>query len=125
MVVEVQEQDLLHVLNALKPYLPVPYITKDNDKYRLVSFEDKPQTIGRLSAFNGNAGILMRAYIYIRMLGKNGLKRVSEMATLNANYMLKRLQEEGFDAAFSDRRATHEFIITLEKEKKEYGVTGD
>ncbi|TNF69857.1 MAG: glycine dehydrogenase subunit 2 [Gammaproteobacteria bacterium] len=108
----------------LKPYLPVPCVVKNSDDtYKLELADDKPQTIGRLSAFHGNAGILLRAYIYIRMLGHNGLKRVSEMATLNANYMLKRLQEAGFNAAFSDRRATHEFIITLEKEKKDYDVT--
>ncbi|MCF6808304.1 aminomethyl-transferring glycine dehydrogenase subunit GcvPB [Thiotrichales bacterium 19S9-12] len=108
----------------LKLYLPTPLVVKkSDDSYALTSRDETPQSIGRLSAFAGNAGILLRAYIYIRMLGRDGLKRVSEMATLNANYMLKRLTDEGFNAAFPSRRATHEFIITLEQEKKDYGVT--
>lgn len=71
----------------------------------------------------GNAGILLRAYFYIRVLGKEGLLRVSEFATLNANYLLKELTKAGFTAAYPSRRASHEFILTLSPEKKMYGVT--
>lgn len=71
----------------------------------------------------GNAGILLRAYFYIRVLGKEGLLRVSEHATLNANYLLKELIKAGFTPAYPNRRASHEFILTLSPEKKSYGIT--
>ncbi len=56
------------------------------------------------------------------MLGAEGMKRVAEYATLNANYLLKRLTDAGFEPAYGDRRASHEFILTLRKEAKELGV---
>jgi glycine dehydrogenase subunit 2 len=71
----------------------------------------------------GNAGVNLRAYIYMRMLGREGMARVAEFASLNANYLLKRLQAAGFEAAYPMRRASHEFIITLRREAKVYGVT--
>jgi glycine dehydrogenase subunit 2 len=67
-------------------------------------------------------GILLRAYIYARLLGREGMRRVSEFATLNANYLMARLKAAGFDVAYSQRRASHEFIITLRRESKELGV---
>ena len=107
----------------LKPYLPIPMVAKNNDSYHLLTEKDCPDSIGRLSSFMGNAGINLRAYIYARLLGKEGMIRVAEFATLNANYLMKRLRDKGFTAAFSNRRATHEFIITLKKESRELGVT--
>jgi len=76
-----------------------------------------------LSAFMGNAGILLRAYIYMRVLGKDGMRRVSEFATLNANYLMRQLADLGFDVAFPERRASHEFIVTLKSLARETGVT--
>lgn len=108
--------------DLLKPFLPIPYVIEKNNHYFLVSQKDVPRSIGRLSAFMGNAGILLRAYIYIRMLGKKGLVRVSDHATLNANYLMAKLQAAGFALAFPKRRATHEFIITLKHEHKTWGV---
>jgi glycine dehydrogenase subunit 2 len=108
--------------DKLKPHLPVPFVTEKNGLFKLVLESDLPGSIGRLSAFAGNAGILLRAYAYARILGRNGLTNASEIATLNANYMMKRLEKAGFTIAFPERRATHEFILTLEKEKKEFGV---
>ncbi|MFM1892133.1 MAG: hypothetical protein RLZ44_1210 [Pseudomonadota bacterium] len=105
----------------LEPFLPVPMVASDGHGYRWLSEQERPQSIGRLSAFAGNAGVLLRAYVYARMLGREGMRRVAEYSTLNANYMLKRLQAAGFTAAFPTRRATHEFIITLKKEAKEFG----
>lgn len=107
----------------LSPFLPMPIVGKQKERYVWLTERELPQTIGQLSTFMGNAGILIRAYIYIRVLGQQGLHRVSEYATLNANYLLKRLQNLGFNAAFPQRRATHEFIITLNKQAKEFGVT--
>ena len=110
------------VSERLRPYLPVPMVAKSGDEYVWVTEEDCPESIGRLTAFAGNAGVLLRAYVYARMLGREGMPRVAEYSTLNANYMLKRLQAAGFDAAYPDRRATHEFIITLKRQAKELGV---
>ncbi|MHB1222139.1 MAG: aminomethyl-transferring glycine dehydrogenase subunit GcvPB [Gammaproteobacteria bacterium] len=107
----------------LLPYLPVPRVTKEGDKYRWLTEKDCPKTIGRLSAFMGNAGILLRAYLYARLLGKEGLQRVSEYAALNANYLLARLRKAGFTLAYPTRRASHEFIITLKTESKTLNVT--
>jgi glycine dehydrogenase subunit 2 len=110
------------VNDRLKPFLPIPMVTKEEYGYRWLSEKDCPQSIGRLSAFMGNAGVLLRAYIYARLLGREGMHRVAEFATLNANYMMARLRDAGFDLAYKDRRATHEFIITLKRQAKEQGT---
>ncbi|MGV6826485.1 MAG: aminomethyl-transferring glycine dehydrogenase subunit GcvPB [bacterium] len=110
------------VSERLIPFLPIPMVGADDGGYHWLTEAQYPDTIGRLSAFAGNAGVLLRAYVYARMLGLEGMQRVSEYSTLNANYMLKRLTDEGFEAAFPKRRATHEFIITLKKEAKQHGV---
>jgi len=107
----------------LLPFLPVPRVTKEGDRYRWLTEKDCPQTIGRLSAFMGNAGIILRAFLYARLLGKEGLERVSEFATLNANYLLTRLKNAGFTLAYPGRRASHEFIITLKNEAKTLHIT--
>jgi glycine dehydrogenase subunit 2 len=111
------------VSRRLEPYLPVPMVRFDGTDYGWLTEAERPETIGRLTAFAGNVGILLRAYIYARMLGAEGMKRVAEYATLNANYLLKRLAEAGFDPAFPDRRASHEFIITLKREAKELDIS--
>ena len=82
-----------------------------------------PKTIGRLSAFMGNAGVLLRAYVYARMLGSEGMERVSRFATLNANYLMVELQRVGFEAAFPHRRGAHEFIVTVKGLKEKTGVS--
>jgi glycine dehydrogenase subunit 2 len=111
------------VSERLEPFLPIPLVAHDGTDYRWLDENSRPQTIGRLTAFGGNMGILLRAYVYARMLGRSGMKRVAEYATLNANYLLKRLTGAGFEAAYGGRRASHEFIITLRREAKEFGVT--
>ena len=111
------------VATRLLPYLPLPVIAFDNENFRLKDERDLPQSIGRLSAHLGNAGVLLRAYIYARLLGREGMQRVAEYATLNANYLMVELQKAGFDLAFPTRRASHEFIVTLKKLKDETGVT--
>ena len=107
----------------LEPFLPTPLVVQDGDGYRYADKDERPQSIGRLSAFMGNAGVLLRAYIYARMLGPEGMRRVGEFATLNANYLMTRLRERGFDLAFPGRRATHEFIVTLKRQKQELELT--
>ena len=114
------------VSKRLMPFMPIPFVKKNAEageqQYDWVTEKELPQTIGRLSAFMGNAGVNLRAYVYARMLGKEGMQRVAEFATLNANYLMKRLADEGFDLAFPERRATHEFIVTLKKQAKELNV---
>lgn len=111
----------------LLPFLPIPIVgkkVKDGEAYYdWLTEDDLPQSIGRLSAFMGNAGVLLRAYVYMRMLGRDGMQRVAEFATLNANYLMARLKEAGFQVAFPGRRASHEFIVTLKREAKTLNVT--
>lgn len=107
----------------LLPYLPLPIVIKKDTSYHWASPSDFPQSIGRLSCFMGNAGILLRAYFYIQVLGREGLLRVSEFAALNANYLLSALTKAGFNAAYPMRRASHEFTLTLNQEKKHYGIS--
>lgn len=109
--------------SRLAPFLPVPMVTYEKNIYRTLTQKDCPQSIGRLSTFMGNAGIILRAYIYARLLGREGLMRVAEYATLNANYLLARLRAVGFKPAFAKRYATHEFILTLKDLVKKYNVS--
>jgi glycine dehydrogenase subunit 2 len=111
------------VSSRLKPFLPLPIVGKDGARYYWLTERDLPQSIGRLSGFMGNAGVNLRAYIYMRLLGREGMVRVAEFAALNANYLMKRLQGLGFEAAYPERRASHEFIITLKQENKAYHVS--
>jgi glycine dehydrogenase subunit 2 len=111
------------VSERLVPFLPIPIVTKMGNAYHWLTEENYPQSIGRLSAFMGNAGIILRAYMYARLLGAEGMQRVAEFATLNANYLLARLRKAGFTPAYAKRRASHEFIITLKKEAKDLHIT--
>lgn len=110
------------VNDRLLPFLPIPIVGIKNNQYYWLDEKDCPQTMGRLSTFMGNAGILLRAYNYIRLLGREGLKRVSTFATLNANYLMAKLQAAGFTLAYPQRRASHEFIITLSPQVKQFGI---
>ena len=108
----------------LLPFLPTPIVGKEDDgQYRWLDHNDLPQSIGHLHAFMGNAGVLLRAYFYALVLGREGLHRVGEYSTLNANYMMKRLEAAGFQLAYPERRGSHEFIITFAKEAKTLGVS--
>jgi len=111
------------VSKRLEPFLPLPIVGYDGDEYYWITEDVRPQSIGRLSTFMGNAGVLIRAYIYARMLGGEGMRRVADFATLNANYLMARLMAAGFDVAFPERRATHEFIVTLKRQQQELGIT--
>ena len=112
------------VSERLKPFLPIPMIEKRADgQYGWVRKKDRPLSIGRLTTFAGNAGVLLRAYVYARLLGREGMRRVAEYATLNANYLASELAKKGFDLAYPKRRASHEFIVTVAKQKKANGVT--
>lgn len=111
------------VAERLLPYLPVPIVACENGVYRWLTEKDRPQSIGRLSAHMGNAGVLLRAYIYVRLLGADGMHRISEYATLNANYLMAELRKAGFEIAYPTRRASHEFIVTTKAIKDKTGIT--
>ena len=111
------------VHNRLLPYLPAPRVELVDGHYQWLDRDRCPDSIGRLSAFMGNAGIIVRAFIYARMLGREGMRRASDFATLNANYLQAKLKEVGYTLAYPDRKATHEFIISLQKLTKETGVS--
>lgn len=98
----------------LIPFLPKPVITKRDEEY--VFDYDRPQSIGRVKPFYGNFGINVRAYTYIRTMGPDGLKAVTEYAVLNANYMMRRLAEF-YDLPF-DKHCKHEFVLSGRRQKK-------
>ncbi len=93
---------------ALTPFLPVPVVVKDGESYNLDY--DRPQSIGRLKAFHGHFGILVRAFAYILTMGPEGLKKASELAVLNANYVRARL-EKSFHLPFKNR-SLHEVVFS-------------
>ncbi|HKB60005.1 MAG TPA: aminomethyl-transferring glycine dehydrogenase subunit GcvPB [Gallionellaceae bacterium] len=111
------------VAERLLPFMPTPLVGKDGDAYRWLDEQDLPQSIGRLSGFMGNAGVLLRAYVYARMLGAEGMHRVADFATLNANYLMAELQKTGYTVAFPERRASHEFIVSAKELKDATGVS--
>jgi glycine dehydrogenase subunit 2 len=89
---------------ALAPFAPLPFVTKQGDAFRLIeeesAGEDHPQTFGRMTAFHGQMGMFTRALTYILSHGADGLKQVAEDAVLNANYVLRSL-ESVLDAPFA------------------------
>ena len=98
----------------LIPFLPKPVIVKRGEEF---GFDyDRPQSIGRVKPFYGNFGINVRAYTYIRSMGPDGLKAVTEYAVLNANYMMRRLAEY-YDLPF-DKHCKHEFVLSGRRQKK-------
>jgi glycine dehydrogenase subunit 2 len=107
----------------LAPFLPTPIVASSKEGYRLLQENELPRSIGRMGAHLGNVGVLLRAYAYARMLGREGMRRVGEFATLNANYLMSELRNAGFEVAFPRRRASHEFIVTLKGVKADTGVT--
>ena len=111
------------VAKRLLPFIPVPVVTMEKGIYRWLTEKEIPQSIGRFSAHMGNSGVLLRAYIYSRLLGAEGMHRVAEFATLNANYLMKELSKAGFEIAYPNRRASHEFIVTLKDLKDKTGIT--
>ncbi|HEX5418305.1 MAG TPA: aminomethyl-transferring glycine dehydrogenase subunit GcvPB [Chloroflexota bacterium] len=108
---------------ALVPYLPVPVAarrTNDDGNIEYYLDDDRPRTIGKIKAFFGNFGMMVRAYTYIRSNGAEGLGRIGETAVLNANYLMEQLKD-AYDL-FSDRRCKHEFVLSARRQKKANGV---
>jgi glycine dehydrogenase subunit 2 len=106
------------VRDRLEPFLPVPAVVKDGDAFRLDY--DRPKSIGKVRGFTGPFGVFVRSYAYIRSYGPR-LREMSEIAVLNANYLLARLRE-AYDLPF-DRLCMHEFVLGARRLKREHGVT--
>jgi glycine dehydrogenase subunit 2 len=107
------------VRGRLAPYLPAPLVVREGERYRLDC--DRPKAIGRVRSFFGNVGILVRGYCYIRTLGPEGLRQVSENAVLNANYLLARLKKD-LEVPYGDR-CMHEFVASARGLKRERRVS--
>ncbi|MBI3839809.1 MAG: aminomethyl-transferring glycine dehydrogenase subunit GcvPB [Planctomycetia bacterium] len=107
------------VTETLAPYLPVPVVARHEKGFRLET--DRPKSIGRVRSFFGNVGVLVRAYCYIRTHGPDGLRRVSENAVLNANYLLSKVKHI-FPVPQGDR-CMHEFVASAQKLKTERGIS--
>lgn len=106
------------VSETLLPFLPVPDIVHTDNMYRWS--HDKPKTIGRIAGFYGNIGVLIRAYCYILVMGKEGLESVAEMSVLNANYVKEALKKQ-YELPY-DTICKHEFVLSGKPFKSTYGV---
>ncbi len=119
------------VSDRIEPFLPRPQIVRrgaanGNGGEPFFDLDyDRPKSIGRLRGFQGNYGVFVRSYAYIRSLGAEGLREVSEVAVLNANYLLAKLRQEGvleyLPAAF-ERLCMHEFVLSGAPMKRELGI---
>ncbi|MFW5712635.1 MAG: aminomethyl-transferring glycine dehydrogenase subunit GcvPB [bacterium] len=107
------------VNKKLEPFLPAPTVRKKDGQYYLE--HDIPDSMGRISGFYGNIGVLVRAYSYISTMGSDGLQRASELAVLNANYLKEKLKGRYY--LRYDRVCKHEFVLSAEKMKDKYGIT--
>ena len=105
------------VKKELASYLPKPMVIKDGDTFKYDN--DIENSIGRVKPFYGNFGIYLRAYTYIRTMGAQGLKEVSEAAVLNANYIKARLKDR-YEIPY-EQYCKHEFVLSGSKQK-EYGA---
>ena len=102
----------------LEPFLPVPAVVREGERFRLDY--DRPQTIGKVRGFLGPFGVFVRSYAFIKAYGPQ-LREMSEVAVLNANYLLARLRD-GYELPY-DRLCMHEFVLSARKLKREHGVT--
>lgn len=107
------------VTKALEPFLPLPDITRDGECYRL-SY-NRPQSIGRIAGFHGNVAVILRAWVYLKMMGSDGLKAAAERAVLNANYLKHKLAP--LFGADVPGVCKHEFVLSAKKLKDQYGVS--
>jgi len=107
------------VNKKLEPFLPVPRIVPNGSNFEFRA-SDFPQSIGRVHSFHGNINVIIKAYAYIRSLGAEGLRNVSEKAVENANYMMNKLKE--YYWLPYDRPCQHEFVISAKWQKEKYGV---
>jgi glycine dehydrogenase subunit 2 len=106
------------VTSDLEPFLPIPTVERKADRFVLDT--NRPDSIGRVKGFYGNFAVMVRAYAYILEMGAEGLKKASEMAVLNANYLRARL-EDAFHLPYS-KRSMHEVVFS-DKTLEKLGIT--
>jgi glycine dehydrogenase subunit 2 len=106
------------VREMLEPFLPVPAVVREGDAFRLDY--DRPKSIGKVRGFTGPFGVFVRSYAFIRSYGP-ALREMSEVAVLNANYMLARLKD-AYELPF-ERLCMHEFVLSARNLKREHGIT--
>src|SRR5215216_8143786 len=106
------------VREKLEPFLPVPAVVRDGERFRID--HDRPKSIGKVRGYCGPFGVFVRSYAFIRAYGP-ALREMSEVAVLNANYMLARLKD-AFELPF-DRLCMHEFVLSARRLKREHGIT--
>jgi glycine dehydrogenase subunit 2 len=106
------------VRDVLEPFLPVPAVVRDGERFRLDY--DRPKSIGKVRGYTGPFGVFVRSYAFIRSYGP-ALRAMSEAAVLNANYMLARLRD-AYELPF-DRLCMHEFVLSARGLKREHGIT--
>jgi glycine dehydrogenase subunit 2 len=115
------------VSERIEPYLPRPQVVRraDDEGYAFELDDDRPKSIGKLRGFQGNYGVFVRSYAYIRSLGAEGLREASEVAVLNANYLLALLKRKGvaeYLPVAYDRLCMHEFVLSGAPMKRELGI---
>ncbi len=108
------------VREDLAKFLPVPMVGKQEDKFFL-DYEHVNTSLGKVHSFFGNFAVNLRAYIYIKMLGAKGLRRVAENAVINANYIMKKL-EKYYEIPYKHIYCMHEFVASGEWQKEKYGI---
>jgi glycine dehydrogenase subunit 2 len=101
------------VNDRLAPYLPEPVVAFDGKKYYFSG--DKKTSIGRVHSYHGNFALCLRAYVYIRMVGASGFRKIAEHAIINANYLYSRIKDL-FELGY-DSPPMHEFVLSAEKQK--------
>jgi glycine dehydrogenase subunit 2 len=106
------------VRDTLEPFLPVPAVVREGDGFRLDY--DRPKSIGKVRGYTGPFGVFVRSYAYIRSYGPR-LREMSEIAVLNANYLLARLRV-AYDLPY-DRLCMHEFVLSARSLKREHGIS--
>jgi glycine dehydrogenase subunit 2 len=115
------------VSERIEPYLPRPQVVRreDDEGFAFALDEERPKSIGKLRGFQGNYGVFVRSYAYIRSLGAEGLREASEVAVLNANYLLALLKRKGvaeYLPVAYDRVCMHEFVLSGAPMKRELGI---
>jgi glycine dehydrogenase subunit 2 len=115
------------VSERIEPYLPRPQVVRRDDDHGFAFEldEQRPKSIGKLRGFQGNYGVFVRSYAYIRSLGAEGLREASEIAVLNANYLLALLKRAGvaeYLPVAYDRVCMHEFVLSGAPMKRELGI---
>ncbi|GBD04109.1 putative glycine dehydrogenase (decarboxylating) subunit 2 [bacterium HR19] len=99
----------LGVKKELAEYLPYPRVKKEDGKFTL-DYSNREKSVGKIESFYGNFPVLLRAWAYIKMLGEEGIRKNSQIAVLNANYLMKKLSQK-YDLPFK-RKCKHEFVLS-------------